>query len=92
MVAISDYRLIGDLKIGDTFRLNSGEKLIVCERATDSCGECYFSKYTCGYDCPWFSVVGSDGRFRNILYCEKNACNMSVCYEKIENPEGTEEC
>lgn len=87
----SNYKLIGDLKVGDTFRLNTGEKLIVCDRTTDSCDECYFAKCTCDYDCPWFSVVNSDGEFRNILYCETNDCNRSVCYKKIENPEGAEE-
>lgn len=83
-----NYRLIGDLDVGDTFRLNTGEKLTVCERTTDSCGDCYFAKYTCDYDCPWFSTVDSDGRLKNILYCETNCCNRFVCYEKIENPEG----
>lgn len=78
----SDYRLIGDLKIGDTFRLSSGEKLVVCERATDSCGECFFDRFICDYDCPWFSVVDSSGKFKNILFCKDNNLNKYVCYKR----------
>lgn len=79
----SDYRRIGELKIGDTFRLKTGEELIVRERTTGSCGECYFAKFICDWDCPWFSVVTNDGQFRNILYCENNCCDSPVYYKRV---------
>lgn len=82
----SNYRLIGDLRVGDTFRLNTGVELLVQENTTVCCDKCYFDDAGCDYSCPWFSVVDSSGQFRNILYCKANG-NRSVYYEKVENPE-----
>lgn len=87
-MSVGNYRLIGELKVGDTFRLNTGEKLIVRDGGVDGfCRNCYFDDINCGYDCPWFSVVDSNGQFRNILYCDANGCNRSVYYEKVESTE-----
>lgn len=36
-MSASNYRLIGELKVGDTFRFNTGEKLVVRENTTGCC-------------------------------------------------------
>lgn len=63
------WRNVSELKVGEQFRLRTGEVLKVEKNKHNDCRECFFDIH---YDCPWKAVINENGVLWNMLACNEN--------------------